>query len=288
MKRNNKKFTFPSKYILLGMTMLCVGMIFFTFTFDISNGPFSAAASYVIVPLQKGVNEIGLWFSERSDELKTLREVMAENKKLQEQIDLLSTENNILQQDKYELARLRALYDLDEKYPSYEKVGARIIGKDPGNWFNIFTIDKGANDGLAVNMNVIAGSGLVGRIIAIGPTTSTVLSIIDDTSNVSAMVLSTSDRCSVQGDLQLMNENKLRLQRLDDKEDKVQVGDKIITSDISDKYLQGIVIGYVDELIKDSNNLTKSGTIRPAVDFSHLQEVLVILDLKKQNDTLNQ
>lgn len=282
MKKKKPKFTLSSEYVLLIFTVLCVIMIFVTFNTNLTAGPLRGVASYVLVPLQKGINQIGSVFSGWSDDLTNLREVMAENEELQAKIDELTTENNILQQDKFELNRLRELYKLDEKYPDYEKVGARIIGKDAGNWFHSFVIDKGSNDGIVVDMNVIAGSGLVGRITAVSPNSATVLSIIDDTSNVSAQVLSTSDNCIITGNLQLMNENKISLSKLSDSENKVTSGEKIVTSNISDKYLPGILIGYVDQISMDSNNLTKSGTIRPAVDFAHLEEVLVILDLKKE------
>lgn len=282
MKKKKPKFTLSSEYVLLIFTVLCVIMIFVTFNTNLTAGPLRGVASYVLVPLQKGINQIGSVFSGWSDDLTNLREVMAENEELQAKIDELTTENNILQQDKFELNRLRELYKLDEKYPDYEKVGARIIGKDAGNWFHSFVIDKGSNDGIVVDMNVIAGSGLVGRVTAVSPNSATVLSIIDDTSNVSAQVLSTSDNCIVTGSLQLMEENKISVSKLTDSENKVTSGEKIVTSNISDKYLPGILIGYVDTISMDSNNLTKSGTIRPAVDFAHLEEVLVILDLKKE------
>jgi rod shape-determining protein MreC len=58
-------------------------------------------------------------------------------------------------------------------------------------------------------------------------------------------------------------------------------GDKIVTSDISDKYLPNILIGYIHTINRDNNNLTKSGYITPAVDFEHLSEVLIITDLKQ-------
>lgn len=278
--RKKTRFSIPSKYLLLVLTVLCIGLMLVTFTTDIAAGPLKAVSGYVFVPIQKGINEIGWWLSDKQDNLKSLKEVMAQNKVLQEQLDELTIENSMLQQDKYELERLRELYELDEKYPSYHKVAARIIGKDPGNWFNTFLIDKGTDDGLAVDMNVIAGSGLVGIITETGPNWATVRAIIDDASNVSAMVLNTSDGCTVEGDLQLMNDGIIRFIQLSDKENKVQVGDKIITSHISSKYLEGILIGYVKEIQMDSNNLTKSGYLTPVVDFEHLQEVLVITDLK--------
>jgi rod shape-determining protein MreC len=96
------------------------------------------------------------------------------------------------------------------------------------------------------------------------------------------MALSTSDRCIVRGDLTLINEGKLRFEQMENNTNKLQIGDQIVTSHISDKYLQGILIGYVSEVSVDSNNLTRSGYITPVVDFKNLQEVLVITTTKAQ------
>ena len=280
MKKKKPKITLSSEYVLLIFSILCVVMILLTFNTNMTAGPLRSVASYVLVPLQKGINQVGSVVTGWSDKVVNLNEVVAENEELKEKIDELTTENNILQQDKYELARLRNLYKLDEKYPEYDKVAARVIGKDAGNWFHNFVIDKGSKDGLKVDMNVIAGSGLVGRITSVSANSASVLAVIDDTSNVAAQILSTSDNCIVTGNLQLMNENKIAISKLTDSDNKVSPGEKVITSNISDKYLPGILIGYVDEIGTDSNNLTKSGTLRPAVDFAHLEEVLVILELK--------
>ena len=107
-----------------------------------------------------------------------------------------------------------------------------------------------------------------------------VRSIIDDYSNVSAMVTTTEDTCIIAGDLRLIDEGKVNLVKLTDSRDKVTVGDKVVTSDISSRFLPGILIGYISEISMDSNNLTKSGYITPAVDFRHLREVLVIKEQK--------
>ncbi len=274
----------PSKYILLIMSILCVGMMILTFTTDIVVKPLSIVSGYVLVPFQEGISEVGMWFTKRSDELKQLRDVMAENEALQAKIDELSIENSNLLQDKYELTKLRELYELDEKYEEYEKVGARVIGKDPGNWFSVFLIDKGSSDGIEVNMNVMAGSGLVGIVTQVGTNWASVRTVIDDASNVSAMVLSTSDRLVVTGDLQLMESGVIRFAQLKDEDDSVVKGDQIVTSNISDKFLPGITIGYINEINTDSNNLTKSGTIAPIVDFDHLDVVLVVKQLKQQKE----
>ncbi len=132
-----------------------------------------------------------------------------------------------------------------------------------------------------VDMNVMAGSGLVGRIVDTGPNWSKVKAIIADDSNVSAMVLSSSDNMIVNGDLRLYASGVISFEQLKDSDDVVVEGDKVVTSNISDKYLPGILIGYINTINTDSNNLTKSGYITPAVDFEHLEEVLVILELKQ-------
>jgi rod shape-determining protein MreC len=282
IKRKGERFTIPSKYLLFGLTILCTLLMLVTFGTNLFNKPLNTVVGYVIVPFQQGISKVGGWISNRSDELVQIRFLLEENARLKEEVAALTEENTILQQDKYELNKLRELVDLDEQYGEYNKIGARIISSDTGNWYSSFTIDKGAKDGLSEDMNVIAGGGLVGRITSVGPNWAKVTSIISDNSHVSGMTLATGDNLIVSGDLQLMSDGVIFFSQLIDSGDMVGEGDKIVTSDISDKYLPNILIGYIYTLNRDANNLTKSGYIKPAVDFEHLSEVLVITDLKQQ------
>lgn len=279
MKKNNQT-TFSSKYVLLILAVICVLFMGLSLITDGVHGPLRAVANYTIVPMQKGINTIGLWMSDLTKNFETIQELQAENEALQAQVDELTVKNNLLQQEKYELDRLRELYELDQQYTEYEKIGAKVTASDGGNWFNSFVIDKGTNDGLDVDMNVMAGKGLVGIITDVGPNWAKVTSIIDDTSNVSALILSTSDKCIVNGDLTLMQDGKIRFEQLPNNENVIEVSEQVVTSHISSKYLPGILIGYVSEVTVDANNLTRSGYIIPAVDFQHLQEVLVITSTK--------
>ncbi len=274
-------FSIPSKYIFLILTILCVSMMILSFTTDFINGPLETAAGYVVVPFQQGIGEVGTWLTGRSDDLKKINELTKENEDLKKRVDELTIRINDLQRDKYELAELRSLFLLDEQYSDYNTVGARVIGKETGNWFSSFIIDKGSNDGITTDMNVMAGSGLVGIVTSVGPNWANVRSIIDDASNLSGMVMSTSDTLIVSGDLELMNDGYIRFSQLIDEDDMVVKGDQVVTSSISDKYLAGISVGYISEIEKDSNNLTKSGYITPAVDFKRLNTVLVVTDLKE-------
>lgn len=281
MKRK-PKFILPTKYILLILTSVCIAALLLSFTLGINGGPLNTVAGYVFVPMQKGINTVGSWITDKSDHLKKLSDVMKENDELKQQVDSLTTELNTIKLEQYELENLRELLNLDQKYPSYDKVAANVIGKDGGNWFTNFTIDKGADDGIEENMNVIAGSGLVGIVTDVGPNYAKVSTIINDTMKVSGMVTSTSDNLIVNGSLQNMNENMvIEFSNLNDKDNKVTIGDPVVTSYVSDQYQQGILIGYISTLEMDANNLTKSGTITPAVDFEHIEEVLVILNKKQ-------
>lgn len=282
MKKRKTKRTLSSKYLLLILTGVCISAILLSFTFNISGGPLNTAAGYVFIPMQNGINQVGSWISTQADNLENLREVMAENEELKKQVEELTVELNTVKLERYELENLRELYELDQKYPSYEKVAANVIGKDAGNWFNTFIIDKGTEDGIEVNMNVMAGSGLVGIVSDVGPNYAKVTAIISDTSKVSGMVLTTSDNLIVNGSLQKMNENMtIEFSGLNDRDNEVEVGDPVVTSYVSYDYQQGILIGYISEISTDANNLTRSGTITPAVDFEHIEEVLVILNKKQ-------
>lgn len=273
------KTLFTAKTWLMVLVCICCIFLALTFFTDILTKPLQKVTASVVIPLQKGVNGIGLWLTEKSDLMASIEDLQAENDKLKERIDELTGENIISQEDSVELKNLRELYALDKTYANYEKTGANVIGRSSDNWYSTFTIDKGSDDGIEVDMNVIAGNGLVGIVTFVSSDYSIVRSIIDDASNVSSMLLGTSDICTVSGDLQLLKDGYIQLHYLD-ADVNIRDGDMVVTSNISEKYLEGILIGYAMDVEKDSNNLTQSGYIVPAVDFKHLSTVLVIKEKK--------
>ena len=285
VKRKNKT-SIPAKYILLALTGVCFLLMFGSFTFGWVSGPVGDAASYVFIPMQRGLTTVGNWISDKTYELANLKNVMKENEELKAQVDELTDELNTRKLEQYDTEDLRALLALDEGYSEYNKVAASVIGKDAGNWFDTFLIDKGSKDGIAEGMKVITGRGVAGIITEVGPNYAKVRSIIDDMSSVSGMVLSTSDNCVIKGDLQTMDERQMiTFSNLKDTDNKVAVGDQVVTSYISSEYVQGLLIGYISEIHVNSNNLTKSGLLSPVVDFEHVKHVLVITDLKTTTQT---
>lgn len=287
--RKKKQSKFPAKYVLLIMTILCAVIIGCSLKAS-GSGPVSAAAGAVLAPMQKGVNQLGSGLTNLREHLRTKKSLEKENEELRTQLAEAQENLNQVQLNQEELDNLKSLYDMDQNYADYEKVAANVIGKDAGNWFSVFLIDRGSNDGITVGMNVLADGGLAGIVIQVGPNYAKVRSIIDDNSNVSARNLSTSDLCVVSGSLKTMNESSLiDFDDLRDKEDQAKVGDQIVTSNISDMFLEGIPIGYITDIKTDSNNLTKSGHIASIVDFEHLDDVFVILQIKDiSTDTTNE
>ena len=270
-----------SRYILIALTAICLIFISTSFFTDKLVAPLRDAVSMVVVPLQKGMNNLGLWTYDKYTTLQEISVVLDENKELKSKVDDLTEENNQLRQDTYELSRLRELYELDEKYPGYTKVGARIIEVTTDNWSKAFKVDKGSDDGIKKDMNVIAGGGLVGIVADVGKNYSIIKTVVEDNNSVSGMLIDTNDTCLVEGDIELSDSGLIKLTHF--KSDiTVRDGDKIVTSNISDKYLQGILIGYAKDVEPDSNNLTQSGYLVPAVDFNNLQEVLIITEMKNQ------
>ena len=280
MKKKVSSFM-TSKYILIVLTAVCLIFISTSFFTDRLVAPLRSAISMVVVPLQKGMNNLGLWTYDKYTTLQEISVVLDENKELKSKVDDLTEENNQLRQDTYELSRLRELYELDEKYPGYTKVGARIIEVTTDNWSKAFKVDKGSDDGIKKDMNVIAGGGLVGIVADVGKNYSIIKTVVEDNNSVSGMLIDTNDTCIVEGDIELSDSGLIKLTHF--KSDiTVRDGDKIVTSNISDKYLQGILIGYAKDVEPDSNNLTQSGYLVPAVDFNNLQEVLIITEMKNQ------
>ena len=276
-----------TKYFLFGLSLLCVCMIGITTIKGSILNPLRTAVDYVLVPIQSGVNRVGGGLYNELSSVGKLKTALAENETLKTRVNELTEENTRLRSEQFELERLRSLYELDQEYMQYHKIGARIIAKDSSSWFSVFRIDKGADDGIKQDMNVITGGGLVGIVTDVGANYATVRSIIDDSSRVSSMAVQSGDTCIVAGDLTLYEEGRLRITNIQ-KDADVKEGDRIVTSNISSKFLPGILIGYASDITLDSNQLTSSGYLVPVVSFRNLQEVLIITQVKETGDQVGQ
>lgn len=276
-----------SKYILIVLTALCVLLIGITSLRDGVMDPLRTGVGYFLIPIQSGVNKVGTGIYNELTDFTKLKGALAENEKLKDEIARLTEDNSRLQAERSELERLRSLYQLDQDYMQYDKIGARVIARDSEKWFQVFRISKGSADGVRVDMNVMADGGLVGIVTDVGANYATVRSIIDDSSRVSAMPVGSEYSCIVAGDLTQYEQGRLRITDFS-KDEVVKDGDQIVTSNISTKFLPGILIGYAVDVTVDSEHLTQSGYLIPVVDFDNLQEVFVITDVKEMEEATPQ
>ena len=278
--RGNKRGHLGGLLILIGICLFLMLVSSFSSSFNttIRNG-----INTILMPMQKGMNKAGSSLFGGIEKLLSLKEVQEENSQLKEELALLREDNARLKIKEKELAELRTLLNLREQYPEYETLGAHVIGKSSGNWFQSFMIDKGTDDGIELGMNVLADGGLVGIITAVGNQYATVSTIINSGQYVSAMSARSGSSFIVAGDLKLYSDGLLGLENIGLTAD-VEKGDVVVTSIISDVYLPGLLIGYVEEVSVDPNQLLKSGTLRPVANFDGLDMVLIITTLKASGE----
>ena len=280
MGRLKKNFTITSKMIFTFLVIICVGLIIVSYLFADLLAPVRTAVGNFFVPMQKGISTVSGGISEALRIFSDKQKLIDENDKLTSEINDLKTEMQILIHQEYELEWYRDLYENDSVYQNAEKVAARIISRNPNGACDMFVIDKGEDDGIEVDMNVLAGGGLVGIITDVGSNWAKVRTIIADDSSVSGRFQPTSDTCIVKGNMRRMDDGYIDVEMIN-LNAEVYDNYEVLTSYISDKYLPGILIGYVTNIRKDPSELNKRAYLTPVVDFEHLEAVLIVKTLRE-------
>lgn len=261
--------------ILIVITFIMIIIIFITSFFKDKATFVADGIGYIVTPTQKCLGTIGDWVGAKVTFWQNINDLQAQNDELRLKVEQLQVENNRLKLYENENIKLTQLLQLRDKYKQYSTVAAEVIGKDPGNWYEIFTIDKGNKKNVEADMVVLAQKGLVGRIVETAASYSKVMSILDDRSSVPAKNLRTDDVGVVRGDYTLMKDGLCKMEYIDANAEII-VGDEIVTSHLSEIYPVGITIGYIKEIQVDTNGLTKYAIIEPIIDFKHVENVLII------------
>ncbi|MCE5235374.1 MAG: rod shape-determining protein MreC [Clostridiaceae bacterium] len=182
-----------------------------------------------------------------------------------------------LEEARQENERLRALLNYAEAQDFASFVTARVIAKDQGVWFNVFTINAGRKQGVEEDMPVISAEGLVGRVTEVGATWSKVTAIVDTLSAASVMVERTRDNGMVRGILSGDGSERMELYYLPAGSDLVP-GDVIVTNGLGGIFPKGVMVGTVIEVSRQSADIEAGNAIlEPAVDFRHIEEVMVLI-----------
>jgi rod shape-determining protein MreC len=233
--------------------------------------------SVPLTPLRQGYSAGGGGVRGFFSDLSTMREAQRENAELRQEIRTLQALNQEMAELKRQNDEFRKLLNFKEQYADYGFLGSLIIGKDPGNWFDVFTINRGVKDGLKKGSGypVIAADGLVGRVSHVGVLSSEVVSLIDMDSTVSVRVARTRDLFVVRGDITLKQEGLCRLDYIPPNAD-LKPGDVLETSGMGEVYPKGIRVGVVERIVWNQGQFDGYAIVDPSVDFNRLEEVEVL------------
>lgn len=230
---------------------------------------------FVVKPVHEGF----AWISHRVREtvisVSQLFYLKKENEALKKEVQELQAYKYKFMEYSEENARLRRMLEFKEKNSQYDMVAAEVIGRDPGNWFNVIIIDKGRKNGITENMAVVTEKGLVGYTIDVGNDWAKVLMLLDNRMSVSAMIQRTRDNGILKGNIAPAPPGCAKMVFLP-ADAHIVKGDTVITSGLGGIVPKGILIGEVVEVRKESDNLTQYAIVKPAVDFQKLEEVFVI------------
>ncbi len=233
------------------------------------------ATGVVVGPFQKFFSSIGNSVGGFFEFVGDMRQYKERNLELTDEVEKLQQQVREMESYKVENNRLRALLELKSNEAGHDMVGCEVIGKDPGNWFNVFKIDKGSNHGIKKDDVVVTNNGLVGHVMEVGSTWAKVISIIDTDSSVGAIVSRTQDIAIIDGEMNLADEGKCKLNYVTN-DTSLVVGDTVETSGLGGIYPKGILIGTVSEIKSDALGYSQYAIIDTAVDFERIREVMVI------------
>lgn len=235
----------------------------------------------VLTPVGKLFTNISENISGFFSNVKNIAKLKEENEMLKKKVSLLEEENrnylNIIGKTDYLRNELRLL-----ESTKYNLIEAQVTGKEPGNWFDRFTIDKGLKDGVEKGNTVVQGvqidqntviEGIVGRVVDVGDNWAKVVSIVDEDSKIAFKILRTQDGGIISGNI----DGKITGYLFDDKADVIK-GDKLFTSGLGGAFVKDIYIGEIESVISDDKELMKAIEIKPAIDFKKIYKVFIISD----------
>ncbi len=238
---------------------------------------FQNAAVTLSEPAVEGTYKVSGGIKDFFQRLFALRQVDKEYEELKSRVLKLELENQQLENLKLENERLMELLGFAEDNPEYKYINATVIAKDPGSWFMEFTINRGSNDGVEVDMAVANQDGLIGRVIEVNNTTSQVITIIDTRSAAAGVVERSRDQGIVRGASDPESKTPVcNLDLLPNDADLIP-GDLVLSSSLGGIYPKGIVIGEVEEVVYESGTVSYA-IIIPSVDFRRIEELLVITE----------
>ncbi len=265
-----------NRYVLgfLALAVLALVLISYTGRDRTDLTPVERVIKNAAVPVESAVNTVLNGISNTFSAVFTIGSIKEENEKLKRRVAELESENILLRGYGYQNLRLRELLQFkDTVSRSFDTVSASVVGRNPANWFETVTINRGGADGIKKNMPVITSQGLVGQVINVADNSAEVLLIVDSSSAVGGLVQITRTPGVVEG---LPDKTGYLKMNYISKEAPVREKQVVVTSGLGGIFPKELPIGRISKVELESNGLVKYAIIRPFVDFNHLEEVMVI------------
>jgi rod shape-determining protein MreC len=253
--------------------------------------PFENALHYALDPLQRMFSRVTAGTGNVFQTLRQVRELRARVEELQAQVDALEVENVRLREYEADVQQLRTMLNFVSEYSILGSLGAdvvdreavgtfpsgEVVGGEPNPYLRYVSVNVGAQQGVGVGMPVISsGPGLVGRVSEVGPRTAKVQLLSDPDSAVAALLQTSRVTGLVVG----QPDGTLRMDYIP-QEEAVSVGDIVLTSGLGGFMPKGLVIGQVTEVEQQDYALFQTAVVRPAIDFSRLELVLVLTEFEQ-------
>jgi rod shape-determining protein MreC len=226
---------------------------------------------FITAPIQHGITNVMQGANQVVQEYLFLVQTESENQFLLEENQRLRGKLSEFEETVNENQRLRKLLAFEKSFP-YDKVTAQVIARDPQTAFRSLRINKGSNSGVRRNMPVVTHEGVVGRILHVTGRTATVLTILDSQHAVDSLIQRTRTRGIVEGVSKHYVQMNYTLRTADVKE-----GDRVVTSGLGGVFPKGTSVGDVSFVEKKTYGVTQTIHLKPSVDFSKLEEVVVLL-----------
>jgi rod shape-determining protein MreC len=205
------------------------------------------------------------------DRYVALQKVQEENRQLRREIEFLRGQAADLREMAAANQRLGELLRFQADAPA-QTVAARVVGRDATNWYHGVLLDKGERDGVQVEMGVITLTGTVGRVVKTSASSSVVLLITDPNNAVTGLIQRTRDEGIIEGTF----EGAVRMKYIP-LLSTVRVGDPVVTSGLTGRFPKGVPVGTITNIQKDEGELFQTADVHPDVDFTKLEEVLVVM-----------
>lgn len=265
----------PKKTGIVGIiiTIIILIIVVIVSNVKIDNVSFiESSAGVFIMPIQNGLTYLKNWIFGNNTFFTNINNLEEENKQLKEKNRELEQSLRELEIVKSENATLKEYVNLKDKYAEYETIPAYVINKDISNYNDTLVINVGKEDGIEVNMTVIADQGLVGHVISVTDKTAKIQTIVDTASTISCTITTSKDNVIARGTLE---ESALKATYIPTSATVLQ-GDTVETSGLGGIYPKGIHIGTIKKVITTKNITNRYAIIETAVDFAKIDTVLVI------------